>query len=135
MLYWNSTHTTVTTEYTPSFSNRNDLKTFEQASAVAAALTANLGRTFLPTDAGGNCSPQFDVIEPPQVGDEVSEGFNGDYYPCGVVSRVGKDYRFIYVRDESGKERRAVRRRLTGSWKLGGFSLVKGRHERRNPSF
>lgn len=27
-----------------------------------------------------------------KVGNEVSRGFNGDYYPCGVVTFIGKKY-------------------------------------------
>lgn len=29
-----------------------------------------------------------------QVGDDVSRGFNGDWYPCGKVARITKKYLF-----------------------------------------
>jgi hypothetical protein len=110
---------------------RTDIKTFAQAEAIAEAATALRGTRFLATDSPGTY-PQFDVIEAPVVGDACSYGFNGDYYPDGVVAKITPDYRIV----TSSTGRRYFRRKLRGAWlHKGTWSLVAGRVDRRNPEF
>lgn len=137
MFYWSKDLTQVTTEHTPAFLNRNDLRSLDDAMVVAKGLTANIaGRTFLHTDAGPNWSPRFDVVEPPKVGDQVSQESNGDAYYVGVVEKVSKTYRIVTVRCPDGSTVQARRRLITGTWRVGGgWALVKGVVEKRNPSF
>lgn len=82
-------------------------------------------------DAGPWVSPRFSTIEPPRVGEPVSYGFNGDYYPDGYIVKVGKNYRTVTTSTGA----RYWRRRETASWvKTGGtWSLVKGHRKERNP--
>lgn len=100
---------------------------------IAESATRNLGRTFLPVDNGPYVHPRYDVIEPPTVGNLVSYGFNGDYYPDGEVVRVGKSHKII----TTSTGNRYYRRKLTGSWiKQGGtWSLVRGHRRELNPEF
>lgn len=112
--------------------NRNDLKSFEQAEAIAAAASRNdSGRVFIATDSP-NAYPRFDVVEVPKVGDEVSMGFNGDYYPRGVVTKVSPDHRIVTTSDGQ----RFFRRRKTGVWLYRRmWALVSGHTRKWNPEF
>ena len=60
-------------------------------------------------------------------------GFNGDYYPCGTIVKISPTLKKITTSD--GKEFYRVKQ--TGSWRLKGtsFYMVKGTHDKRNPSF
>lgn len=119
-------------QWEPCFENRNDWRTFERAAEVAAQLTEATGVQYLATN-NPSCRPQFDVIRAPAVGDVVSRGFNGDYYPVGTVVKVGKGHKTVTTSDGS----KFWRRRETGSWLEtgGGFALVQGHHDKRNPHF
>lgn len=104
-----------------------DVKSFDQAQAIAADESARTGRTVLAVDRGPNVWPRYNIVTPPQVGEDVSEGFNGDYYPVGKVEKIGKDYKRI-----KAGGRWFYRRKLTARWCQGGspFCLVQGtRHE------
>lgn len=112
--------------------NRGDWKTFEAAKEVAEVL----GPKYLATDAGPNVYPRYDVIKVPQVGDVVSYGFNGDYYPCGKVKSVSKSLKKIVTVEENGAEHVFWKRGNRGSWVMNGtWSLICGYHDERNPSF
>lgn len=130
------------------FETRTDWQTFEQADKIARELSEATGRVFLAVDSGPNVSPRYDVIEAPKIGDSVSRGFNGDYYPCGTVTHIGKDYRTITTSDlkrtydsednEVLTPRKFWRKKLTGAWMEEGggpFCLVSGHRDERNPSF
>lgn len=111
--------------------NRNDLKSFEQAEEIAAAASRNdSGRVFVATDTPSSL-PRFDVVEVPKVGDPVSKGFNGDYYPCGTVAKVSPDYRIVTTSDGQ----RFFRRRKTGVWLCSMWYLVEGHISQWNPEF
>lgn len=111
-----------------SVESRWDWNSFEAAQEVAAAL----GAGYIATDAGPNVSPRYDVIELPKVGDAVSYGFNGDYYPCGEIVSISKSLKKI----TTSTGRAFFRRRLTGSWvNAGTWSLVPGHVNKRNPEF
>lgn len=111
--------------------NRNDFDSMAVAQSVAASLSENLGVAFIATDAGPHCHPQFDVIEAPVVGAEVSYAFNGDSYPCGKIAKISDSLR--RVETDSGKV--FYRRKESGSWLHQGWSMVAGHVSKWNPSF
>lgn len=129
----------VTTEHPPAgegwriglYKTRSDIASYELAQALAEEANGlNDGHTYIATDAGPHTYPQFDVVRAPQIGDAASYGFNGDYYPDGVIAKVSADFRIVTT--STGK--RYFRRKLTGSWvNRGTWSLVAGRVDRRNP--
>ena len=110
------------------YQNRNDWKSFQQVEAVAKAL----GEGFIATDAGSHVSPRYDVIKLPMIGEDVSYGFNGDYYPCGKIATISKTFKKIITTDGSVFYRKG----LTGSWKKDQtWSLVSGVVNKRNSEF
>lgn len=121
-----------------NYENRNDWRTYEAAAEVAAAL----GPKYQATDAGPNVSPRYDVIDLPQIGQEVSYTFNGDYYPCGKIVSIsaGPAFRRIVAEDANGKYtfyRRCRDGKPTGgAWIMDGtWSMIQGHHKRTNPEF
>lgn len=114
------------------YETRNEWKTFERAEVVAQQLGDATGKAYVATDSGEGCYPRFDVIRCPQIGDPVSYGFNGDYYPCGYITNVSKSLRVI--KTDTG--RTFYRRRLTGTWlNHSTWALCAGHIDERNPSF
>lgn len=113
---------------------RGDLRSFQEAEELAAAATRDMGETFIPTDAGDHVHPRYDVVRAPKVGDPVSMAFNGDYYPCGHITKIGgTNFKTIYT--DAGVK--FNRRRQSGTWvRQGGtFCMVKGHISELNPSF
>lgn len=129
---------TVVPKYLPnggydySWESRNDWKSYAQVCGIAKYLTAITGKVYLGCDQGEGCYPRYDVVLVPSVGDAVSYGFNGDYYPDGVVTKVTKKFQ---VTTSGGRKYR--RRKNTGSWTTtcGTWSLINGHINERNPSF
>lgn len=114
--------------YEHTAETRNDWKTLEAAKEVAAAL----GPDYIATDAGPNVSPRYDVSKLPQVGDKVSQYFNGDSYPAGTVKSISKSLKLVVT--TTGLKFYRVRE--TGTWRQGGtWSMIAGHHNDRNPSF
>lgn len=110
--------------------SRSDFATLADATNIAHSATTNLGGKFIPVDNGDGHWPRYDVIEAPKVGDAVSYGFNGDYYPDGHIVKVSKT---LQVTTSTGNVYR--RRKQSGSWKKDRtWSLVQGHHDERNPS-
>lgn len=113
--------------------NRHDWETKAQVDGLAEDLTNAIrrpGRKFIGVDRGASVSPRFDVIEAPAVGDVVSMGFNGDYYPCGKIVSISATMKKIVT--DSGKA--FYRRRQSGTWLYNGtFALIPGVHDERNP--
>jgi hypothetical protein len=115
--------------------NRNDIDSFMFAGAIADAASKFSDKVFLAEDSGPNVSPRYDVIEAPKVGDDVSKGFNGDFYPVGKIIKIGKDYKRIYVEGERGPMV-FYRKKLSGAWLYRGmWSLVPGVRNEWNPEF
>lgn len=125
--------TSVHEEYTPENTvSRWDFECFEQAVLIAIQAETATGNTYLPIDNGECVSPRYDVVEAPKVGDKVSCGFNGDYYPEGEVVKISDSYKVITT--STGKK--FYRKGLTGRWRFGRiWVLVAGHHDRKNPSF
>ena len=116
-----------------------DFKSIEEVEAIAAHFNEQgvHGRSedkpfFLAYDDGEYTSHRFGIVEPPKVGDDVSYGFNGDYYPCGKIVRITKGFRITTSDGDVFN-----RRKQSSRWvKVGGtWSLVKGIVNERNPSF
>jgi hypothetical protein len=109
-----------------------DAETFEQASTWSKYLTAMTGKTYLSYDQGPSHYPRYGVIEAPAVDDPVSYGFNGDYYPCGTITRITKGWR---VTTSEGKV--FNRYKETAGWKMvgGTWGMVAGHVDERNPHF
>ena len=112
--------------------NRWDWASFQEVTRLASYITAMSGKTYVAVDNGNGCSPRYDVQRAPAIGDEVSYGFNSDYYPDGVVVKVSKT---LQVTTSTGSTYR--RRGNSGSWcKPGGtWSLVMGHIYEQNPHF
>ena len=68
----------------------------------------------------------------PNINDLVSFAFNGDYYPCGQVAKISKNYKIITTTDGQKFYRQGDANRwlMAKTW-----SLVKGHIERQNPEF
>ncbi len=94
-----------------NWTSRWDFKTFEDATRIAHSATQNLGTLFVPVDSGPCVSPRYDVAQAPKVGDKVSYGFNGDYYPDGEIVNV---FKTLQVTTSTGNVYR--RRKQSGSW-------------------
>lgn len=127
--------------YGAGWVNRNDISEypgapFLYAQQIAESASKLVGRPFLAVDDGECVSPRYDVIEAPQVGDDVSKAFNGDYYPVGKIVAIQKNYRRIVV-DGSARGRLIfARRKESGSWlNKGMWSLVSGVINKWNPEF
>lgn len=115
--------------------NRNHWRHLESAQEVAIALTNRTGTLYIATDAGPYCSPRYDVIEAPKVGDAVSYEFNGDSYPCGHITAISSSLRRI-VATEGNTRHVFWRRKETGAWiKDGTWFLRPGHVYKQNPSF
>lgn len=112
--------------------NRNDIGTYAYAFTLAALLTDRYKseqRVFLACNRGDR---DFDVIEAPRVGDKVSKGFNGDYYPEGEITRITPKWQ---ITTSTGAKFRRVKN--TAGWRETGrgFSMVGGHIDERNPSY
>lgn len=116
-------------------------KSMGEAEAVAEKLTKITGERWIAFDNGDGLQ-RYGVMELPKVGDDVSYGFNGDYYPAGKITRITPSLR-IYVSDEAKPDAHPrkhlvfFRRKQTSGWvmKGGTWGLVKGIHDERNPHF
>lgn len=110
----------------------SDIKDFQTATKHAYYLTATTGKSYIAIDRGQNTLPQFDIIELMSIGDKVSYGFNGDYYPDGEIVKISKTFQ---ITTSTGNVYR--RHKNTASWvKTGGtWCLVSGHRSELNPSF
>lgn len=67
-----------------------DYESFEEVQDIAVKISEITGQQWIAYDDGEWTSHRFGIMEPPKVGDEVSYGFNGDYYPCGTIAKITK---------------------------------------------
>lgn len=120
--------------------NRNDWTDLATVADYAAQVSALCGEEYIAVDNGGWCSPRYDIVRLPRVGDKVSQTYNGDYYPCGEIVKIGKNHARVTTSDGTVFTRRlhgagalanSARWCVTGS----GFTLVRGHRDERNPSF
>ena len=111
---------------------RHDIESLEHAGEIAESAQKATGKLYLPVDSGSGVWPRFDVIEAPAVGEAVSYGFNGDYYPCGHIKSISASFRLITT---TGGQK-FYRRRQSANWVYAGiWSLVDGHRSELNPSF
>jgi hypothetical protein len=111
-----------------------ECKSYEDAERLARLASEDLGQLFLAVDRGSHVWPRYDVTRAPKVGDPISYGFNGDYYPDGHIIKVGGT-ECSRVYSDTGSVYN--RRRKSGAWiKRGGtWCMVQGHIDERNPSF
>lgn len=114
--------------------SRWDWKSFADVERLAASATKAAGKLHIGIDNGAYVSPRFDVGLAPAVGDPVSYGFNGDYYPDGEITHVTEGSLRV-VKTSTGST--YYRHKNSGKWtKAGGtWSLVHGHINERNPHF
>ena len=121
--------------------NRHDWTTLARARQAAADATVCTHVAYLVADRGGHCRPRYDIMRAPQVGDNVSETFNGDSYPTGVIVEISKNYHKITTSDGSIFTRRkgtADNVIDSARWcKQGGstFTMRQGHTHKLNPEF
>lgn len=113
---------------------RHEMKVMADAERIAKEATTVTGFAHLAIDNGPGVWPRFDVMVPPRVGEEVSYGFNGDYYPDGEIVHVTPGT-FKQIKTSTGST--YYRRKETGGWRKQGGTwwLVPGVHNERNPEF
>lgn len=121
---------TIATDTTGPFESVWDWETLDQVVEIANDLTSSTNVLYIPIQRS-NAYPKFDVIKAPAVGDDVSKGFNGDFYPCGKIVRISKTLKRITTSNGDVFYRRAE----TGAWIAGAFTLVSGIIDRQNPHF
>lgn len=100
----------------------NRFDTLEAAEARAVKLEAETGEKHIGYKSDYFFEPYY-VSRLPHVGDEVSMGFNGDYYPCGRVARISPTYHRITT-DEGTVFTRVGPNKWKRGGKSGAFSLV-----------
>lgn len=107
--------------------------TMPEAVKAAEEQTKATGQEWLSCDRGSHVWPRYCIVQTPAVGDKVSYGFNGDYYPDGEIVRVSGGN--LTVTTSGGH--RYYRRGNSPTWiQAGGtWSLVSGHRDERNPSF
>lgn len=113
--------------------DRNDWKTFEAAQDAAERVSKFTGEEYIAIDGGEYVAPRYDVIRMPQIGDDVSKSFNGDYYPQGQIAKISKTRKVITTTTGARFYRRGDN---GGAWvQAGTWSLTRGHTKRWNESF
>ena len=112
--------------------DRWDWKSLDEVKSLAQQATELTGEVHLGVDHGDGVSPRFDVIAAPKIGNKVSKGFNGDYYPCGEIVKITPSWQ---VTTSTGEKFRRVKE--SGGWRQTGRSswMVDGHIDERNPHF
>lgn len=112
--------------------SRWDWNSYEEVEKLAEMVADFTGKKYLPLDFGPNVFPRFDVLEAPAIGDEVSQTFNGDYYPVGTIVKISDSFRVI----TTSEGKRFYRDKLSGRWlSRGTWALVPGHIAELNPHF
>lgn len=116
----------------PAWQDCRDWKDMATVERLARYLTAMKGELYLAIDNTDAVSPRYDVVVAPKIGDKVSYGYNGDYYPDGEIVKITKT---LQITTSTGKTYR--RKGNTASWYLpaGTWRLVYGHIDERNPHF
>ena len=119
---------------------RNDWPTLEHARRAAEVAMHATGEEFFAVDNGPHMSPRFDIARMPQIGDEVSRGFNGDYYPEGKITHNSPSRAVIKTSTSEKFTRRkrgakSVKNSAVWRDRGGTFTLIRGHHDKRNPHF
>ena len=106
----------------------------ERREVLAQQATELTGRTHVVIDNGPHRGNRYDILEVPAVGDAVSYGFNGDYYPDGHITHVTAGTLRI-IKTDTGSV--YYRKKNSGAWvkKGGTWGMVKGHVRKLNPHF
>lgn len=116
----------------PLYREAYKLKSWEETVEKAAEMTKETGSLYIPCDLGEYTSPRYDIIHSHKVGDPVSKGLNGDYYPEGTITSVSASQRLI----KTSTGLKFYRYKQSSSWLSDGvWFLVRGHINERNPSF
>lgn len=107
----------------PAWQNCWDWTSFEEVERLALYVTAMIGKTHLAVDNTNAVSPRYDVMVAPKVGDHVSYGFNGDFYPDGEITKITKGWMII---TSGGNTYRRKGKRASWLQPGGTWSLVQG---------
>lgn len=114
-----------------------------EAASAANKLAAEFGEPnrYMSVDRGAAVSPRYSLTARPQIGDKVSEAFNGDYTPAGEIvaisatmSRVETSTGEVFTRRKPYK----ASIRHSAVWMIKGSdmsTMVPGHITRRNESF
>lgn len=110
----------------------HDLREAKSAALLLSGAAAE-GVFYEVSDDGEYVSPRYEIVVMPRLGEPVSKGFNGDYYPCGRISKISSSGRriqtdtgVVFYRAKDSRQR----------WRSGGtWSMVRGWLYRQNPSF
>ena len=118
------------TKQTNGWISSRDFPSYGAALGTAAYITAMTGEMYLSTDEGDGVWPRYRIVKAPKVGDEVSKGFNGDYYPVGKITKISRTWQV--TTDQGVKFRRY---KTTGGWRAEGGTwwMISGIHDERNP--
>lgn len=110
--------------------NRNDFRAMspDRLQKIADEAERNTGKKYLVSISAA----EKDIVEAPVVGDPVSYAFNGDSYPCGTITKIAVNYRWI----ETSEGKRFYRRKQTAAFLMGKtWYMVHGHINQRNPEF
>jgi len=108
-------------------------ETMELATAAAIELTNSTGAEHIAYKTSYACDP-FVAGRLPQIGDKVSMGFNGDYYPEGEIVKIHKNHKRVIT--STGREfTRVGDMRWKQGGKNGAFSMIEGHISKMNPHF
>ena len=98
----------------------------ERLEKIAESAEGLTGKKFL-TSISAN---EKDICMAPAIGDEVSKTFNGDSYPCGVITKIAKNFRYV----ETSTGDKFYRVKTTAGFRLHKtWWLIGGHHDERNP--
>jgi hypothetical protein len=111
----------------------NRFDTMAKAEARVVELEATTGKAYVAYESDYAIEP-FVADKLPEVGDEVSMGFNGDSYPVGTIAKISKTYNRITT-STGHKFTRVGPTRWKQGGKNGTFTLTQGHVEKRNPHF
>lgn len=116
------------------WSTRHDIKDLDHANRIAAEATDLTGDRYIGIDNGGSVWPRFDFAKAPKLGDKVSYGFNGDYYPDGEIVHITEGT-LKQVKTSTGNT--YYRNKNSGGWRKEGGTwwMVQGHRNERNPHF
>jgi hypothetical protein len=109
-----------------------DAESYGEACTWARYMTAMSGKTYLGYDQGSHHTPRFGVFETPKVGDPVSYSFNGDTYPCGVITKITPQW---HITTSEGKKFRRPGTKAGFRMEGGTWSMVSGHIYEQIPSF
>lgn len=98
------------------------------AQRIAEQLSEETGDTYIAVERHDD----YAVERMPKIGDVVSYGFNGDWYPCGTIEKISKTMKKVTTSDGGvfWRQGNTATYKRAGTW-----TLARGVHNDRNPHF